>query len=561
MSTETKGELRWVKLAEITIHPERNPRGIVTEEDVAELTANVRESGVLQPVLCAEGEDGLELVAGYRRALAAKLAKVTEIPIYIRDADSSEEDALAENLFRVDTTALSQARALRKLQERKGLSQKALMKRFGFTRSFVAERFRLLRLPESVQDAFEDGQLGLKAVPALEKIAKASEAAAARIAGIAAKDPDAERALKSSPERLSERLVRELAAERGTVKCGDGRLRPRPPAEGELVAIGLGGYHRGVDLDELAISEDRRQELARRLEAVAEDHRVRARGDELEVGFEEADVDALRALGVLLEYKGDGYHTTRYCFDSAAVLDRIELILDDAESAQAKRQEEELREAREEAGKRGEGIPEDADPAQLLAAKEKEKKAKERAKAKNAKERARIRNLGLGVALIRRRARKRSEKRRREMVRALAIAVVSAEENLAALGPRLVYEHWQEVKSKKLKNGNTSEKITYLDPREASKRLREDIEAQKTLDDILDVIGDALVAATYASEEELPVSRRVAGFYRRLRHCDSGPVRRAIDEEAAGVLPPELQGELARSAKGGYEVRERVGIG
>jgi ParB/RepB/Spo0J family partition protein len=560
MSTKNKGELRWVKLDEITVHPERNPRGIITEESVAELAVSVGESGILEPLICNEGEEGIELVAGYRRHLAAKLAKVVDdIPIHIRDEETREEDALAENFegLRLGTTPLSQGRALQQLAKNKGLSQKQMVKRFGKSKKFIAERFRLMRLPEAVREVFATGKPKISTVPALEKIAKVSDVAAARMAMLAAASPAGEQQLKTAPERLFDHLCRELAKERGTVSCSDGPKLPRPPAEGELSVISIGGHHSAIDIDVLAISDERREELARRLEAVSENRRVHAYGDDLEVLIDEDDLDALRALGVLLEYEGE-YYVTRYCFDSAAMLDRVEWILAAAETEEKEREEAEIQQAREDAKKRGDEVPDDVDPAQLRAEKAKEKRQKELAKAKKAKKRSRRGNLNLGVGLIKRRARKRSEKRSRELTRALALIVVDAEEHLAGLGPRLVYETWQVVDQKKLKNGNPSEKVTYLDPREASERLRKDIEAARTRDEILNVIGDALVAGIYSEESELPVSRRVAGYYGGLRYCQSGPVRRVIDEEASGVLPPEFEGELTRSKKRGYEGRRSL---
>jgi hypothetical protein len=93
--------------------------------------------------------------------------------------------------------------------------------------------------------------------------------------------------------------------------------------------------------------------------------------------------------------------------------------------------------------------------------------------------------------------------------------------------------------------------VTHLDPREANDRLREQLVAAKDEDEILDVIGDALVSATYASEDEVPMSRRVSGYHGSLRH-GRGAIRRAIDEEAKGGLPPELAEQLRRSQENGY---------
>jgi ParB/RepB/Spo0J family partition protein len=543
------------KLKDITVDFSKNPRGDIG--DITELTANVKEIGVVQPITCIDGPDGLELVAGYRRYAAAKAAGRDEIPFHIRGEETREEDAIAENLLREDMTEIAEARAMKQLAQAKGLNQKKLAKRMGKSPSFVAERFRLLRLPEVVQEVYMTGRPGIAAAPALEKIGKVSAPAAARVAVMAAEDSDVEKRLRESPAYVIERLSRVLGEERGTKKGPDGQKCPRPPAEGELVAISLGGYHHGIDLFELALADERRDELGKRMEALAEqDSRFSVDGDGFEFAVGEEDIDALRALGVLLEYGRDDddfyYGASRFCFDSEALVDRLELLLDTAAKDAKDREAEELKAAEEQAKKAGEELPKDVDPAQLRAEKEKEKRAKELADEREEKKEARRLNLDLGRRLLKRRARKRSQKRRRELVRGLALMAVMADEHLAGLGPRLAYETWQEVEHKKLKSGKTKEKVTYLDPPKATARLLRAIESAKTEDEILNIIGDALVAAAYGSENELPVSRRVCGYSGSLRFGRRGVIRRVIDGEAEGVLPPELRKELEASKKSGY---------
>jgi ParB/RepB/Spo0J family partition protein len=555
------------KLKDIKVDFAKNPRGDIG--DITELTASVKEIGVVQPVVCVVGADGLELVAGYRRYAAAKAAGLDEIPYHIRGGETREEDAIAENLpgLRQDMTEIAEARAMKQLAQTKHLNQKQLAKRMGKSPSFVAERFRLLRLPEVVQEVYTTGRPGIAVAPALEKIGKVSPSAAARIAVMAAENPEAEKRLRESPGYVVEQLSRVLAEERGTVKGPDEKDCPRPPADGELVAVSL-GYHHGVDLFELALTDEKRDELGQRMEALSEqDSRFAVEGEGFEFAVAEEDIDALRALGVLLEYGREDddfyYGASRFCFDSAALVDRLELLLAAAEQDAKTREAEELKAAEEQAKKAGEELPKDVDPAQLRAEKEKEKRAKELADEKEEKKEARRLNLDLGRRLLKRRARKRSQKRRRELIRGLALMAVMADEHLAGLGPRLAYETWQEVEHKKLKSGKTKEIVTYLEPHKATGRLLRDLESAKTEDEILDIIGDALVAAKYGSEKELPMSRRVCGYSGSLRFGNRGVIRRAIDIEAEGALPPELRKALEKSKKTGYEDRFdpfRVGL-
>lgn len=520
------GELRVVKIDEVIVDPAKNPRGEITKEDIVELTASIRENGLNDPVTCAEGSDGLELVAGYRRMAACKEAKLAEIPVYVRDSERRDTYALIENLpgLRKNMTSIAEARAMKRIAGAVGLNQKAFAKRLGKSPAFVGERLRMLRLPESVQDVFTRGRPGISVVPQLEEIAKVSEPVAVRVAQLAA-DEEVERLLRSAPERVLSRLERQLVEERGKVEIAEGRSVARPPAEGELVVIEVGGYH-GIDISDLAISEERRTELAKRIAAIEErELESYGPGQEFRIELGEHDLDALRALGVLLEYGDeDDYYFQRFCFHSDALLDRLELALDEAETEAKVAREAQAAEVRSQAEADGQEVPEDADPAEILAAKKREERAEELKEAREKKESTHRINLDLGRRLLKRRARKRTEKRRREFVRALALHAIATEEHLAGLGPRLMYEAWQEVEQKTLKSGKPGKvKITHLEPQKATERLRKEVVGAKGLDDILDIVSDAFVGAVYTSEEELPISRRVCGHRTSLRHGAWGP--------------------------------------
>ncbi|HVX32601.1 MAG TPA: ParB/RepB/Spo0J family partition protein [Solirubrobacterales bacterium] len=547
------GELRIVKREEIVVDPSKNPRGeVVTADSVKELATSIRELGLVKPLLCTQGEKGLELVAGYRRSKACEVAEEEYVPVYVRaGGEDRDSEALAENMYTEALTEIAEARAIKRIMTRRGLSQKAFAERFGKSRTFVAERMRMLRLPEAVQEIYARGGLGVSVVPQLEAIAKVSPPAASWVAEFAASEEEAERLLRSVPVRVLQLLERRLRGERD--EAGTEEDGARRPAPGDPVVFQIGSYTR-IEVAELAIAAERRAELALRVAML----RGRAVDDEevpdqavVELGGH--DVDALRALGVLLEYESDdGYHKTAFCFDSEALADRVELAIAEAEAMAATAREEEERRARESLESTGEEPGEGADPAELAARKKREDHESDLKEAREKVATARRLNLDLGRRLLKRRARKRSQKRRRELIRGLALHVVASEEHLGGLGARLVYEAWQTIEQKTLKGGGPGrEKVTHLDPGEANERLHEQLVAARDEDEILDVIGDALVSATYASEEELPMSRRVSGYHGSLRH-GRGAIRRAIDEEAKGGLPPELAEALRRSQESGH---------
>lgn len=138
------------------------PRHHFDPDALESLTASVRESGVLQPILVRESADGgYELIAGERRWRAAKLAGLTTVPAVVRSVDDmkSLEEALVENLHREDLGVLEEASAYQQLQREFGLTQEQVATKVGKSRSAVANTVRLLQLPSSVQQQISQGHL------------------------------------------------------------------------------------------------------------------------------------------------------------------------------------------------------------------------------------------------------------------------------------------------------------------------------------------------------------------------------------------------------------------
>jgi ParB family chromosome partitioning protein len=131
------------------------PRSAITDADLAELTASIREQGLLQPVLIRHHPDRpgrYQIIAGERRWRAAKLAGLTSIPSFVRDLPDSAASAaaLVENLQRQDLNPIEEAEGFRRLIEGFALTQEELAKAIGKSRSHVANLLRLLQLPANV---------------------------------------------------------------------------------------------------------------------------------------------------------------------------------------------------------------------------------------------------------------------------------------------------------------------------------------------------------------------------------------------------------------------------
>jgi ParB family chromosome partitioning protein len=235
-SPDADGEelaLREVPLAAIEPSPSQ-PRVQFDEETLGELTASIRELGVLQPILLREIATGrYQLIAGERRWRAARRAGLAAIPAIIRTADDRGvvEQALVENLQRKDLTPLEEAAAFQQLIEDFGMTHDEVATRVGKSRSAITNTVRLLQLPPAIQRFVVEGQL---------------------TAGHA-------RALLGTPDRsYQERLARLAVAEQWTVRqvedavkqrreepITDGRKDLRPAVGQRLRAPGL------IELEEL----------------------------------------------------------------------------------------------------------------------------------------------------------------------------------------------------------------------------------------------------------------------------------------------------------------------
>lgn len=119
---------------------------------------SIRALGLLQPLTVRRGEGGWELVAGERRLRAAKLAGLQQVPCLSVQADGQTSSlfALVENLQRRDLDFWEESLALRRLQEDFALSQEELARRLGKSQSAIANKLRLLKLPQEVLSALRD---------------------------------------------------------------------------------------------------------------------------------------------------------------------------------------------------------------------------------------------------------------------------------------------------------------------------------------------------------------------------------------------------------------------
>ena len=152
--------LQWIDIDRIKPNP-LQPRKQFPEEEIEELTASIRSSGILQPVIVRRIEGGYGLVAGERRWRAAQRAGLHKIPALIREIpeDRLIEVALIENIQRQNLNPIEEATAFSALIEDHGLTQAEVGERVGRQRSTIANSLRLLALPTKVQQLVAAGTL------------------------------------------------------------------------------------------------------------------------------------------------------------------------------------------------------------------------------------------------------------------------------------------------------------------------------------------------------------------------------------------------------------------
>jgi ParB family chromosome partitioning protein len=142
----------------------RNPRRAFSDTELDELTASLRERGIIQPIVVrpAAGAAGAhEIIAGERRWRAAQRAGLHEVPVIIVEATDAEalQLAIIENVQRADLNPLEEADGYRALIEEFGNSQEEIAKIVGKSRSYVANTLRLLKLPDAVKAYIHAGKL------------------------------------------------------------------------------------------------------------------------------------------------------------------------------------------------------------------------------------------------------------------------------------------------------------------------------------------------------------------------------------------------------------------
>jgi len=139
------------------------PRQTFDDEAIDELATSIETYGVIQPVLLKKTELGFELIAGERRWRAARRAGLKAVPALLREVTGEENALIAiiENMQRKDLNPIEEAGAYRNVIDEYGLTQEALARATGKSRSHIANTLRLLKFQDEILEYLRTGVLTL----------------------------------------------------------------------------------------------------------------------------------------------------------------------------------------------------------------------------------------------------------------------------------------------------------------------------------------------------------------------------------------------------------------
>ena len=155
-----RGGIIYLRTDELTPNPVQ-PRKRFDDEALAEHSDSIKNYGILNPLTVRLRCGKYELVAGERRLRAAKMAGLREVPCILLDVNMEDASliALVENLQRKDLDFIEEAAGIRQLIRMFGMSQEEAARRIGKSQSAVANKLRLLKLPQDILEALRENGL------------------------------------------------------------------------------------------------------------------------------------------------------------------------------------------------------------------------------------------------------------------------------------------------------------------------------------------------------------------------------------------------------------------
>ncbi len=156
------------------------PRSMMDEESIKSLAASIQQQGLMQPIIVRRvkgTENKYEVIAGERRLRAAKIAKLENVPVIIKEVDDENAAimALIENIQREDLNPLEEARGLKRLLDEFALTHEQISDVIGRSRSATSNLLRLLNLASPVQEMLLRNKIDMGHARALLSLSAAEQ--------------------------------------------------------------------------------------------------------------------------------------------------------------------------------------------------------------------------------------------------------------------------------------------------------------------------------------------------------------------------------------------------
>lgn len=155
------GTIAEIEVGKVSPNPYQ-PRTHFDETALQELSASIKQLGIIQPITVRKtGTDRYELISGERRLKAARMAGLSAVPAFVREADSEAmlEMAIVENVQREQLNPIEVALGYQRLVDECAMTQEEVATKVGKNRSTIANFLRLLNLPPLIQAGLRDGVL------------------------------------------------------------------------------------------------------------------------------------------------------------------------------------------------------------------------------------------------------------------------------------------------------------------------------------------------------------------------------------------------------------------
>lgn len=498
-----------LEVDKIDIEEGFNARSHIDPDALERLTGTVEEAGVVQAIrVRPKDKDRFWLVAGERRLRAARKARVKTIPGVIHEGTHAEavRDSLLENLHKEELNDVDQARGIQMLAEEWELRTNAeIAKKLGLAVDRVGLLRRILKLPEGVQLHIAAGVVPSRAEKQLRIVATVSPRAAECVCELAAR--------KKIDHVDFVRDFGDILVATSKARFDDAPTMIRTNR---------------VELKRVVADKRRRRELIDRFNAAVPWEHLAS--EDPVIAFEDAEIDAARAAGCLVEYLADHgqfVRPVRLVTDAELAVDLIERRVETMEAEAAEREKSK--------SDAGDG---DAEKKALS-----EQRRAEYRKREEDKARAERFNEELLSGLMNRDA---ATRRKHGLARKKAIAKILIANNpdLAGAGLRLVRPALKEVEEKTLKSGEPRRKVSYASPAQATSWLSERIDGARSEGEVDDLLAEAIICALRADGRALARTNRVGWHCRVVAEVEA-----LLAAEIAEVEPRPAATEKPKSRR------------